>query len=297
MTYNRPECVINAIESVRIQSFTDFTLIVSDNSTNGLTEELIKKTYPSPDFNYVKREPSVGGIEHLNLILSEVTSDYFMIFHDDDVMHVNMIESLYNKIQESESYAAVAGNAYAINPCKGTKRLLNKNKQDACVLTTHDMCVKYLTNNVLPFPSYLYRSSVAKKVNFDRSEGGKYCDSTFIIKLLNWGTIYFISEPLMDYYEHPGQDSSVWAFWQKNDQIRFIMAHSGLTRKDPLILNCRIQNLYYELSSRAVRNRTMKLFFKYSLLFMKYSPLIYFPRFVLKTGCMCLFANIEIRHL
>ena len=125
MTYNRPDCVINAIESVRKQSFTNFTLIVSDNSTNSLTEELIRKTYIFPDFIYIKREPPVGGIEHLNLILSEVTSDFFMIFHDDDVMHMNMIESLYNKIQESESYVAVASNAYIINLCKGKRRIFN----------------------------------------------------------------------------------------------------------------------------------------------------------------------------
>lgn len=52
MTYNRPDCVINAIESVRKQSFTNFTLIVSDNSTNSLTEELIRKTYIFPVFYY-----------------------------------------------------------------------------------------------------------------------------------------------------------------------------------------------------------------------------------------------------
>lgn len=65
----------------------------------------------------------------------------------------------------------------------------------------------------------MYRSCIAKKVSFEISEGGKYCDSTFIIKLLNWGTVYWISEPLMDYYEHSGQDSAVWEYWQKT--IRF----------------------------------------------------------------------------
>ena len=223
MTYNRPDCVINAIESVRKQSFTNFTLIVSDNSTNSLTEELIRKTYIFPDFIYIKREPPVGGIEHLNLILSEVTSDFFMIFHDDDVMHMNMIESLYNKIRESESYVAVASNAYIINLRKGKRRIFNKLKRDVCILTEHDMCVRYITNDILPFPSYMYRSCIAKKVSFEISEGGKYCDSTFIIKLLNWGTVYWISEPLMDYYEHSGQDSAVWEYWQKNDQIRFLI--------------------------------------------------------------------------
>lgn len=282
MTHNRPDCVLNAIESVRKQSFTDFTLIVSDNSTNQLTEELIREMYPSPDFVYIKREPSVGGIEHLNLILSEVTSDYFMIFHDDDVMHVNMVESLYNKIKENEFYVAVAGNAYIINTRKDTKRIFNNLKQDVCVLTEHDMCVRYLTNDILPFPSYMYKSAIVKKVNFDRSEGGKYCDSTFIIKLLNWGTVYFISEPLMDYYEHSRQDSSVWEFWQKNDQIRFMINHSGLTRKSPLILNFRIHNLYGELSSKGVNNIKGKLFFRYMKLFLYYSPFKFFPRFIAK---------------
>lgn len=282
MTYNRPDCVLNAIESVRKQTFTDFTLIVSDNSTNRLTEELIRETYSSPDFVYIKREPSVGGIEHLNLILSEVTSDYFMIFHDDDVMHVNMVESLYNKIQENESYVAVAGNAYIINTRKRAKRIFNNFKQDVCVLTEHDMCVRYLTNDILPFPSYMYKSAIAKKVNFDRSEGGKYCDSTFIIKLLNWGTVYFISEPLMDYYEHSGQDSSVWEFWQKNGQIRFMINHSCLTRKDSLILKVRVQNLYSELSSRGVKKIANRSFFKYAGILFSYSPCNFFLRFVVK---------------
>ena len=286
MTYNRPDCVINAIESVRKQSFTNFTLIVSDNSTNSLTEELIRKTYIFPDFIYIKREPPVGGIEHLNLILSEVTSDFFMIFHDDDVMHMNMIESLYNKIRESESYVAVASNAYIINLRKGKRRIFNKLKRDVCILTEHDMCVRYITNDILHFPSYLYRSCIAKKVSFEISEGGKYCDSTFIIKLLNWGTVYWISEPLMDYYEHSGQDSAVWEYWQKNDQIRFLINHSNFRRRDSIVLNFRIQNLYGELSSKGIKSIKGKAFYRYMRIFLYYSPFKLFVRFIAKKVLM-----------
>lgn len=49
------------------------------------------------------------------------------------------------------------------------------------------MCVRYITNDILPFPSYMYRSCIAKKVSFEISEGGKYCDSTFIIKIIKLG--------------------------------------------------------------------------------------------------------------
>ena len=37
-------------------------------------------------------------MEYLNIILSEVTENYFMMFHDDDEMYENMIETLYKNI-------------------------------------------------------------------------------------------------------------------------------------------------------------------------------------------------------
>lgn len=285
MTYNRPDRVTFAIDSVLSQSFSDFDLIVSDNSTNDLTKELINKKYLKPNFKYIKRNPSVGGIEHLNLILSEVNSNYFMIFHDDDVMHPNMLERLYNKMGMENSCIAVAGNAYIVHLCKKKRenRLFLKMKEDLLIHTADEMCIRYLTNNkILPFPSYLYRRDLLENVRFDRKEGGKYCDSTFIIKLLKYGPICFVSEPLMDYCEHDGQDSSSWAFLERNAQIKFILNHSTLTPKNPLILNFRIQNIYCELVGRGVNKISNKLFLKYSILFMKYSLTNYFLRLILK---------------
>lgn len=63
---------------------------------------------------YRKREREYGLIEHWNKVLSEVRSEYFMIFHDDDVMHPDMIRTMLNIIKKDHSLAFIATNARII---------------------------------------------------------------------------------------------------------------------------------------------------------------------------------------
>src|SRR5450759_2365677 len=93
-TYNRSTLVINAINSALNQDFDSFEVIVSDNSSNDETEDLISG-FKSKQLTYKRRKPSMPATDHLNSILQEVTSEYFMIFHDDDMMHKDMIKVLY----------------------------------------------------------------------------------------------------------------------------------------------------------------------------------------------------------
>lgn len=90
----------------------------------------------------------------------------------------------------------------------------------------------------------------------------------------------------MDYYEHSGQDSAVWEYWQKNDQIRFLINHSNFRRRDSIVLNFRIQNLYGELSSKGIKSIKGKVFYRYMRIFLYYSPFKLFVRFIAKKVLM-----------
>ena len=83
-TYNRPQMVGVAIDSVLSQSFKDLDVIVSDNSTNDQTQNKIEASYLS-ELTYIRRTPTLSPADHGNKILGEVDSDYYMIFHDDDI--------------------------------------------------------------------------------------------------------------------------------------------------------------------------------------------------------------------
>ena len=102
MTRNRPQFIMRSIESILSQSYSKFNLIVSDNSTNNCIQKLIEeKGITDSRFKYLKRErPFESGIEHVNAIHMEVQSQYYMIFHDDDIMLPEMVEKLYGTIKK-----------------------------------------------------------------------------------------------------------------------------------------------------------------------------------------------------
>ena len=97
LTHNRPETILRSLNSVRNQRFNDLTIIVSDNSTNDDTGELvIPITFEDKRVIYIKRGTECNTAEkHMNYILKYNSYRYFMMFHDDDEMLPDMIEHLY----------------------------------------------------------------------------------------------------------------------------------------------------------------------------------------------------------
>ena len=115
ITRNRPHLLKLALNSVLNQTISNFPIIVSDNSTNNETKEMVESLYLNQsNIIYRKREREYGLIEHWNKVLSEVRSEYFMIFHDDDVMHPDMIRTMLNIIKKDHSLAFIATNARII---------------------------------------------------------------------------------------------------------------------------------------------------------------------------------------
>ena len=93
LTRNRSDLLIETLNSIINQTYKKFYLIVSDNSINDTTKSVLD-IYPYKDsLKYIKRDGTLTGIEHLNLILSEVNTKYLMMFHDDDIMLPDMIEN------------------------------------------------------------------------------------------------------------------------------------------------------------------------------------------------------------
>jgi len=95
MTYNRPTQALEALRSILSQSDQNFELIVSDNSSDLRFKDLFYEALSSESMfatvTYIKREVVYSAIEHWNICLSEISSDYFCLFHDDDLMLANYV--------------------------------------------------------------------------------------------------------------------------------------------------------------------------------------------------------------
>lgn len=283
-TYNRPHLIEKVIESILHQSFNSFELVVSDNSTNDETKVIIENKYLD-QVKYIRRASTSN--DHFNLILKDVDSEYFMIFHDDDIMHFNMLETLFNKIDINKKIIAIGSNARVIKNGKVKRDLFyNTLKTDIIIENRDQMVQAYFKTGIVPFPSYLYRNEVAQRLRFNFEHGGKHCDVAFIMDSLSLGSVIFCACPLMDYYIHPNQDSAHHVFIDRIKLINYISITTSFNRSHKLLKTQRMLNLYAEIKEELLYiKKTIRLKKYYTIikLIFEVSPFEYFPKILLIT--------------
>ena len=231
LTHNRGSLLLETINSVLNQTCSDFEFILSDNSSNNETYDLLLKNNLLGRLKYKKRDREYPSIDHFNMCLSEVETKYFMLFHDDDIMKPNMIERLYNAIYNSD-YVAVASNAiqYINNmPSEFTFLTLG---QDIIIKNQKQIVNAYITGQLAPYPSYMYSKEKLNDAIFTL-EAGKYSDVTWLLRINKLGNFLWINEPLMYYRFHKNQDSSAVDFTAKSKMLKIF---EKISKDEPRLL-------------------------------------------------------------
>src|SRR5215210_3582741 len=81
-TRNRPQTIIGAIDAIRTGSHQAFTLVVVDQSTNTVTQSLVKRLQGDDRIQYIHTS-SIGVSAARNIALQHCTDD-IVAFTDDD---------------------------------------------------------------------------------------------------------------------------------------------------------------------------------------------------------------------
>ena len=295
LTYNRPNFIIETINSVLAQKHKNIEIIVSDNSTNDKTLNLISQLELPANLHYKKRSPSLPAIDHFNKIMDEVSLPYFIMFHDDDLMEPEMISEQLNIISKRPEVVSVGVNSYKlVNRKKSKKPFLNEKADCVILRDKEDLITRYLSENkIAPFCGYMYRTNLVSNNRMIIEHGGKYCDASFLISLLEKGYIYIINKKLMVLRMHSGQDSNKHSFFEFQKLLRFFLKTKGIKKNSKMIKNARIYNIYAEACLRLEKGDIRifeKRWMKFTLIFLHKSRLEFLLRFLVKS----LFKNISI---
>ncbi len=157
--YNGEKYLKEAIESVLVQTFTDFELIVIDDGSIDGSAEIVKG-YADPRIIYIQKEHS-GIIATLNRGLKESKGELIARFDCDDLCEPDRLEE-QNRFFEEHSECMVAG-SYAIE--------IDENGQVTGMLdyvpTDTESIRKYaILHNPFIHPSVMMRKSL-----FETTEG------------------------------------------------------------------------------------------------------------------------------
>jgi glycosyltransferase involved in cell wall biosynthesis len=83
-TYKQTEYLKKCLESILVQDFKDYELIISDDTPDDTIELFLKATLKDISYLYFRNSPSLGTPDNWNFAISKATGKYVKIMHHDD---------------------------------------------------------------------------------------------------------------------------------------------------------------------------------------------------------------------
>ncbi len=208
LCHNRPDDARQAIASVLAQTDTNYTLTISDNSSNDSVEQMVREHFPQ--VGYVRRRPMLPVQGHFNSCIDEAqSSDYFCLFHDDDLMDPDYVRVMRTAALEYPHAIAIGCNARTESAgVIQTRPFFQARHARERISSARDLAYRYFgrsQSGIAPFPGYVYNRTLVGSTRM-KTDGGKYADATWLMTLADRGEILWLREPLMAYRLHGGND-------------------------------------------------------------------------------------------
>ena len=111
--YNRKHYIEDCINSVLIQTFRDFEIIVRDDGSTDGSADFVEEKYAaqikSGKIKLRRNEKNIGEFSTDNLLLREAAGKYVMILHSDDLYLQQALEQMYEAAEYFNADVVHAG--------------------------------------------------------------------------------------------------------------------------------------------------------------------------------------------
>lgn len=88
-TYKRADLLKKLLDSICAQTFTDFEILINDNSPDDTVKDLVSAYGKILSIAYQKNEPAISATENCNKVMGRANADWIKIMHDDDWFATN----------------------------------------------------------------------------------------------------------------------------------------------------------------------------------------------------------------
>lgn len=203
-TYNGEEYLVEQLESILSQSYSNFRLLISDDCSTDGTRKILEE-YKEKD-NRIQlffQGKNLGVIKNFEYLLKKVESKYYMLSDQDDIWKKDKIEKSVDKIENTgsdlvytdlevvdenlnvtyESYWKLKGIYHKIKKYNNFDSLYLNNFVTGCTIISRKEFIK----DILPLPN-----------------SSKFILHDYWIALIvsQSGKVAYIEEPLIKYRQH-----------------------------------------------------------------------------------------------
>lgn len=114
-TYNRGDerlkCVVDA--SCK-QTWKNLEILVGDNASTDKTEDLMR-SISDPRVRYIRHEKNIGANANFNYLLQEAKGEWFLLFHDDDLIDPEFVSSCLSVVPPQHRLGFIRTGVRTIN--------------------------------------------------------------------------------------------------------------------------------------------------------------------------------------
>lgn len=206
-SYNRPDYLAECLESIAAQSFRDFDVLVVDNASTVDYAPIISR-FQHLGIQYVRNPENIGGARNIDKARNLASrAPYHIVFHDDDLMHPQMLEQQVVVLDSHPDMAWVATECRPFEEEPSTPPDAWKQSTGALeVYETPGELVRRILENVgLNFGSVMYRSEASRHAKLRLHEFEIIADRVLLCDLAARGPVGLIREPLVLYRHHADQ--------------------------------------------------------------------------------------------
>ena len=189
--YNQPQYIERAVQSALAQDYDNVEVIVSDDSTNQQTYDVLKKYFPDKRLIYHKTVERLGRVANYRKLLYEIAKGDWVVMLDGDDYYIdnNYISKAIGIIKQNPSVLLVGAGIQVLDENAGHTRE-NKLVEADIVFDGKDVIRKKLS---LPnHQTDIYLRAAALELNFYRSPSTG-SDSESLFRLCLRGQVAYLS--------------------------------------------------------------------------------------------------------
>ena len=101
-TYNRPEHLLNCLNSLCLQNYKNFEVCISDNSSKANIKKLIAPYKKKLNIKFNRNKKNLGFALNLLKVSKMASGEFIWFLGDDDLLVRNSIKTLINKMNNNK---------------------------------------------------------------------------------------------------------------------------------------------------------------------------------------------------
>lgn len=174
LNYNHKKYCIDTLESIRLQSYTNFELIIIDNGSSDGSVDLIRKWkdgYPELSIAFITNKDNIGISKAINQGIKLAAGQYIAMVACDDLLSPLKIETQINAFaKDAKDIGMVYSDANVIDSKGDTQSYSWFDKLDHSYDDKKDLFISLLQRNFILPAATLVKKSVFEQIGgFDET--------------------------------------------------------------------------------------------------------------------------------